>query len=139
MATVGDDIEEEQMRREALARYGSTYDSEGRRDPFVPRILHEREKERGDVQGLRGVYIEELKLVGIYLFEGEAVAIFKGGPEDKGHTARKGDEFRDGRVVEVNYPGKKVTVRKDLRDAIRIRNYEDRTMKLHPLKDRIKK
>ena len=125
---------EERMRIEALARYVTSYDSGGRRDPFEPGFTEE-ERDRRNLPGLKGVYIEELKLVGIYSFEGEAVAIFKGGPEDKGYTARKGDEFRNGKVMEINYPGRKVIVRKDIKERGTIRKYEDITIRLHPLED----
>ena len=126
---------EERAREEALARAETTYDPEGRRDPFIPLIgvrTTEGPEESG-LTGLRSLLIEEVKLVGIYIFDEETLATFQGGPENKGYSVREGDEFRNGKVIEISYPEKKVVVRQEIKDPRSLKKYQDQTIRLHPL------
>ena len=84
--------------------------------------------------GLGNILVEELNLVGIYIFGEEPLATFQGGPENKGYTVRKDDEFRNGKVIEIDPVEKKVIVRQDIKDPRSLKKYQDQTIRLHPLK-----
>lgn len=109
-----------------------TYDSEGRRDPFVSLLARGAElpsaSERPD--GLLGLSVNEVALRGVVLSEGVYIAVLEA-PDGRSHIVRAEDRLFDGSVLEiaadtilflqeVNDPLSLVTereIRKGLRDA----------------------
>lgn len=88
----------------ALAGVGSTtYDPEGRRDPF--RSLLEKtvvDDLRPRPPGVPGLLIDELDLKGIILKDGVWVAMVQAGKQEVSYLLRAGDELYDGDVVRIS-------------------------------------
>lgn len=111
-----------------------TYDPEGRRDPFRP-LTGEApaEEERSQYAGtLRGLLWDQAKLTAILRTPSGPVAMFEGGAEKKGYTARVGDRFWNGVIYEIDYTTATVTVREELDDPRLLKPYRDHPLPLHP-------
>lgn len=140
--------EDLQDRAEALARSARsgdssladrtlTYDPEGRRDPFRPLVgvAAEPEEQRGRLPGIAGLRYEELQLVGIIQSsEGDPVAIFFGGPDDKGYFVREGMNFWNGSVHQISAVTNTVIIRQRVEDAGPL-PYRDVDVMLYPNED----
>lgn len=101
----GDQIDEIFAEEEALlaGSAATTYDPEGRRDPF--RSLLERnviDDQRPRPPGVPGLLIDEIDLEGIFLKDGVWVAMVRAGNKETSYLIRAGDELFDGDVLRIN-------------------------------------
>jgi len=111
-----------------------TYDPEGRRDPFRP-LTGEApaEEERSQFAGtLRGLLWDQAKLTAILRTPSGPVAMFEGGADKRGYTAREGDRFWNGIVYRIDFETGTVTVREELSDPRLLKPYRDHPIPLHP-------
>jgi hypothetical protein len=104
-AETGDQIDEIFAEEEALlaGAASTTYDPEGRRDPF--RSLLERnviDDQRPRPPGVPGLLIDEVDLEGIFLKDGVWVAMVRAGNKETSYLIRAGDELFDGDVLRIN-------------------------------------
>lgn len=104
-AAAGDQIDEIFAEEEALlaGAAATTYDPEGRRDPF--RSLLERnviDDQRPRPPGVPGLLIDEIDLEGIFLKDGVWVAMVRAGNKETSYLIRAGDELFDGDVLRIN-------------------------------------
>jgi Tfp pilus assembly protein PilP len=84
----------------------STYDSRGRRDPFVslvgtgpePRVATVRE------EGAAGLTVGDISVRGIIQSRGVLIAMVQG-PDNKTYLIHQGDKFADGTVTSVTPQG----------------------------------
>ncbi|HSR51086.1 MAG TPA: hypothetical protein VLV83_09665 [Acidobacteriota bacterium] len=100
-----------------------TYDSKGRRDPFISLRALQQEK-KGDLleppplaqrpPGLPGLLIDEITVVGIVAGIDEPIALLRG-IDDFTYFAKGRDKLFDGHVIEVN--GERVIFQRIRRDA----------------------
>jgi len=106
---------------ETLSDRTLTYNPDGRRDPFRALVggVAQDEDQRGRLPGIAGLLFAEVKLVGIVEGdEGEPIAIFWGGPEEKGYFVQEGMNFYNGSVHDINQFTSSVVIRQTVKDAI---------------------
>ena len=99
-----------------------SYDPEGRRDPF--RSLREPDTGTGRPEGIGGLAVEELDLVGIVKHPDGDVALVIG-PDDTGYFLRAGDSIFNGAVIAVDSRRGKITFRQQVDSEERIKPYRD--------------
>lgn len=100
-AGIAEDIlfEEEEM----LAGGIPSYDPAGRRDPFRSLLVARDTTEKGPrAEGVPGLLIGEIDLVGVFLTESGPVAQVYSSAEGKSYLLRPGDQLFDGDVVNVS-------------------------------------
>ncbi len=82
----------------------SSYDPEGRPDPFIP--LNQRVKVQLDgtnrPEGIPGLMIDEIDLKGIVKMSGQWVGMVETSSRDKSYLLRVGDRLFDGDVVGIS-------------------------------------
>lgn len=120
-------------QNETLADKTLTYDPEGRRDPFRPLVggAPTEEGERGQLPGISGLLFSEVQLVGIVQGEdGKPIAVFFGGPDERGYFVREGMNFWNGSVHSINPVTMSVVIRQRSEDSIK--PYKDIDILLYP-------
>ena len=83
-----------------------TYESEGRRDPFVNLITRgdDLRPTRERPRGLAGLSVNEITLRGLVSIEGQHLAVFEA-PDKKAYILRGGERLFDGSVKSVTQDG----------------------------------
>ncbi|MGH9381074.1 MAG: hypothetical protein ACRD2Z_10745 [Thermoanaerobaculia bacterium] len=117
---------------EALAGPGYTYDSGGRRDPFVS-LLEARTAPRDSgprPAGLRGLSIDEIRVSGIFVTARGAAAQISSGDGKATYLVRAGDRLFDGEVLAIS--DGEVVFRQELREATALKPYREVVKKLNP-------
>lgn len=115
---------------EILAGRGFTYDPAGRRDPFRSLVDPVNATQRGPrPQGIAGMLIGEVDLVGI-VDKGRASVAFFNGSDNKGYFLKVGDALYDGKIVKINRDAGTVLFRQDVNDPRSIKPYRIVTKKL---------
>jgi len=82
---------------------GFTYNSEGRRDPFVSLLRRGSELQHGGMgrsAGLRGLSVAEVSLKGTFTDRAGFVAILQGS-DDKNYIVRAGEKLMDGTIRSI--------------------------------------
>ena len=108
-----------------------TYDPGGRRDPFRSLIEESKKARAQRRQGIAGMAIGEIDLVGIVHRPGGDIA-FVNGSDNKGYFLKVGDELFDGRLVAIDSKTGTVTFRQQVDDPRQIKPYRDITKRLVP-------
>ncbi len=120
-------IESAKAGEEAAATgVGLTYDSEGRRDPFVSPAELTQYTDIGQCEG-EGVacwLISEVNVVGVLARRSGTVALVVG-PDGYGATLQAGDNLYDGEVLRVDASNGTVVFRQRVNDPTRIKPYRD--------------
>jgi hypothetical protein len=95
--------QDEGIREVAPVPGGYTYNSGGRRDPFMSLVRRGSAtgKERPVKAGLEGLLIQELALRGI-LKDQQGYLAFLSGPDGKSYWPRVGQRFFDGQLVGID-------------------------------------
>ena len=114
---------DEMLRQQAIVPVRPfSYDPEGRRDPF--RSLREPNRGSDKPEGVGGLSVEELDLVGIAKHPDGDVALVIG-PDDTGYFLRAGDSIFNGTVIAVDSRRGKITFRQQVDSEERIKPYRD--------------
>lgn len=93
-----------QAETPALVPQGFTYDSQGRRDPFVSLMRSGGDEQRAASSrpaGLAGLTIAEISLKGTVASRGGFVAILQGA-DSKAYIVREGEKLLDGTVGTIS-------------------------------------
>jgi Tfp pilus assembly protein PilP len=83
-----------------------TYDSRGRRDPFLSLVGTGPEPRPGTVraEGAAGLTVDEISVRGIMQSRGVLIAMVQG-PDNKTYLVHQGDKFVDGTVTSITPQG----------------------------------
>ncbi len=112
---------------------GFSYDSRGRRDPFISlalglNILSPEER----IPGLGGMLIQEVSLRGIVRTSEGYIAMIQG-TDNKSYFAREGERMYDGMIEAID--SEKIVLRKEINDPLRIEKFQRLEKWLHPLEE----
>ena len=110
-----------------------SYDPSGRRDPF--RSLFEKVALDERPDGIGGMLVTEIDLVGIVTDRSKGDVAFFSGSDSKGYFLQVGDRVYDGSLIAIDSLGGKVTFRQKVEDPRRIRPYRDVVKRLIPLEE----
>ena len=128
-----DRILEEQERMMSGERF--SYDPAGRRDPFRSLFETVRVKEGKRPEGISGMLVTEIDLVGIVKDPADGDVAFFSGTDNKGYFLQVGDEVFDGTLIAISTRGGSVTFRQRVDDPRRIKPYRDVEKHLIPLEE----
>jgi Tfp pilus assembly protein PilP len=93
---------DEGIREISPAPGGYSYNSAGRRDPFMSLVRRGGPAEKGArKQGMEGLLIQELALRGI-IKTPEGYIAFLSGPDGKSYWPRVGQRFFDGQLIAID-------------------------------------
>jgi Tfp pilus assembly protein PilP len=109
-------VEEEEFQMEEPQSNDFFYNPMGRRDPFWDLSKGRRTNKGERKEGVSGLAIDELSLVGIFLMDGNYKAIFKGPNQKKPYLLGVGTMVYDGEII--NIETNKVIFRKILTVAM---------------------
>lgn len=114
----------------AIRKRGAiTYDPAGRRDPFRDLLAGQDIGEGEGEEGIAGMSIDDLVLMGITIVKGKLEAIIKG-PQGFPQTIKVGDKFADGFVLSIHES--KVVFRKTRERGIPLYKPKDITKEINP-------
>lgn len=113
---------------------GYNYESGGRRDPFVSLALGVNVLDPTAVRppGLQGMLIQEVSLRGIVKTADGYIAMIQG-TDNKSYFARDSERLYDGHIQEIT--DDKVIFRQEIRDPLRIEQFQEVEKTLHPLEE----
>lgn len=113
-----------------LTGRGFTYDPSGRRDPFRSLVERTKDEKGPRPQGIAGMLIAEVDLVGIVQKERDNLAFFNGS-DNKGYFLRVGDRLYDGTIIQIHRNQGEVVFRQEINDPRSIKPYRDITKRLY--------
>jgi len=112
---------------------GFTYESGGRRDPFVSLALGINVL-APDIRppGLQGMLIQEVSLRGIVKTQDGYIAMIQG-TDNKSYFAKSSERLYDGHIQDIT--DDKVVFRQEIRDPLRIEQFQEVEKTLHPVEE----
>lgn len=119
-----------EQEEEALAAEGSTYDSGGRRDPFVPLVGGPPIEVTRPCEGINCLSVDEIDVTGVFVTDDGAVAQVFSTKEGKSFLLRAGDELIDGEVLAVT--PEEVVFQQDRPTAGGLKPFVEVVKKLNP-------
>lgn len=123
------------QQEQLLQGQGFTYDAGTRRDPFLSLYAEIKRDASTRPPGVRGMYIDEIDLVGIVQDpSGGDVAYFTGS-DNKGYFLRVGDRVFDGALIAIDPRRGSVTFRQQIDDPRQIKPYRDVVRTLEPVEE----
>jgi Tfp pilus assembly protein PilP len=124
-----------EQSEQVLTGRGFTYDPAGRRDPFRSLLHGSNDARRGPrPQGIAGMLINEVDLVGIVEKPAGSVAFFNG-TDNKGYFLHLGDDLYDGKIIRIDQGEGSVVFRQEVDDPRAIKPYREVTKRLKPVKE----
>ena len=124
-----------EQSEQVLTGRGFTYDPAGRRDPFRSLLRGVADTRKGPrPNGIAGMLINEVDLVGIVDQPQGAVAFFNG-IDNKGYFLHKGDILYDGKIIRIDQGEGLVLFRQEVDDPRAIKPYREVTKRLKPVKE----
>jgi len=112
---------------------GFSYNSAGRRDPFVS-LAQGFEVLSPDVRppGLRGMLIQEVTLRGIVKTEVGYIAMIQG-TDNKSYFAKLGERLYDGTISKISDTN--VIFRQEINDPLRVEKFQNVEKSLYPVEE----
>ena len=112
---------------------GFSYQSQGRRDPFISlalglNVLPPDERP----PGLQGMLIQEVSLRGIVKTIDGYIAMIQG-TDNKSYFARTGERLYDGNIQDID--DEKGVFRQEINDPLRIEKFQQVAKTLHPVEE----
>jgi Tfp pilus assembly protein PilP len=92
--------ETDKVLEEVSQSKSSTYNPEGRRDPFKNLLAGKDVKEKMNVGGVPQLFIDDVNLIGIVKNKSRLTAIING-PQGFPYFIKVGDKFSDGYVISI--------------------------------------
>ena|ERR1700722_14916684 len=112
-----------------------TYQSDGRRDPFVNLLgtgSEARQASRLGGEGTTGLLVADISVRGIVQSRGTLVAMVEG-PDKKTHLVHQGDKFADGTVKTVTLQG--LIIVQEVKDPLSLVKQREIRKQLRSLED----
>lgn len=120
----------EDLNTASLRKRGAiTYDPAGRRDPFRDLLAGQEVDPTAVGEGIAGLSIDDLVLIGITKVRGTLNAVING-PQGFPHTIRTGDQFSDGFVLSIH--DSKVVFRKTRERGVPLYKPKDVIKEINP-------
>jgi Tfp pilus assembly protein PilP len=125
-----EDLTAQKVDTSAIRKRGAiTYDPAGRRDPFRDLLAGQDTAAAEGEEGIAGMSIDNIVLMGITKVRGKLEAIING-PQGFPHTIKVGDKFSDGFVLSIHES--KVVFRKTRERGIPLYKPKDITKEINP-------
>jgi len=107
----------EQAKVEPLPSDGYTYDTNGRRDPFLTLIGPSNDTRSKKGEGASGMAVNEISVRGVLEARGRLVAMVKG-PDNKTYIVHQGDRLLDGAIKSITPQG--LVIEQEVNDPLSV-------------------